>query len=110
MVASTLTRKSTETLTGRTANGAILALSSAGGVEYVVSLSPASCQCAGFSFRQTCRHLAAATERYNPKPSGTPCHICGNVYATGVDSRRIGGSQSLNRPICKLGDPGDHVA
>lgn len=103
-------KASRETLTRISETGTILALSSIGGVEYVVTLSPASCQCTGFTFRQTCRHLTAATERYAPKPSGTPCHLCGNVYATGTDSRRIGGGGSIDRPICRLGDVGDHAA
>jgi hypothetical protein len=114
MPALTLTKpstsKSTETLTRRTADGTIHALSSVGGVEYRVTLSPASCQCQGFAFRGCCRHLAAAAERYSPKPSGTPCHICGNPFATGIDSRRIGGGGSVDLPLCRLGDPGDHAA
>lgn len=73
MTTATRTAQSTETLTRRTADGTILALSSAGGVEYRVSLSPASCQCVGFSYRQTCRHLVAAQQRYS-EPAG--CPVC----------------------------------
>jgi SWIM zinc finger len=110
MLAATPSKATTETLTRRASDGAVFALSSIGGVEYRVDLAAGTCQCAGFQFRGSCRHLAAATERYSPKPSGTPCHLCQNPFATGVDSRRIGGGQSLDRPICKLGDPGDHAA
>jgi hypothetical protein len=111
-----------ETLTRRLADGTILALSSIGGVEYVVSLSPASCQCQGFAFRGCCRHLVAAQERYAPQPSAAQeagvvaflqanaCHICGNPLATGHDYRRIGGGRELDLPICRAGDVGDHAA
>jgi hypothetical protein len=107
---TTATRTSKPTLTRRAASGAIFAASSIGGLEYRLDLAAGTCECQGFAFRGGCRHLAAATERYAPKPSGTPCHICGNPFATGIDSRRIGGGQYLDRPICRLGDPGDHAA
>jgi hypothetical protein len=110
MLAATPSKATTETLTRRASDGAVFALSSIGGVEYCVTLSPASCQCQGFAFRGCCRHIVAATERYSPKPSGTPCHICGNVYATGHDYRYVGGGREIDLPICKLGDPGDHAA
>lgn len=110
-----------KTLTRRATNGTIFALSSDGYTEYAITLAPASCACVGFAQRGSCRHLAAAQARYaTPTPAQTAevvaflsanaCHICGNVFATGVDSRRIGGGQYLDRPICKLGDFNDHGA
>ena len=71
---TTITRsKSTtrETWTRRTPQGDILALSSDGSTIYRVTLAPDACECPGFAWRKTCRHLDAARARY-AEPAGCP--------------------------------------
>jgi len=103
MTTATRTKPTTETLTRRTSTGLVFALSSIGGVEYVVSLSPASCQCAGFTFRRTCRHLTAAQTRYAADDNRRPCNRCG-ALTDGHLYRHVGGGRDQDLPLCKAGE------